>query len=104
YQRACGRLQSSALRELRTLTGLLEDGLLALLHASVARQEAAALELGAEVRIGLQQCARDAVPQRAGLRGHAAAVHRGDHVHARLVAHGLERLADRPLQRRAREE
>src|SRR6185436_17037438 len=42
--------------------------------------------------------------QRARLGGDAAAVHAGDDVHARLVADGLERLADRPLQRGAREE
>ena len=36
--------------------------------------------------------------------GHAAAVHAGDDVHARLVAHRLERLADVALQGRAREE
>ena len=41
--------------------------------------------------------------QRAGLGGDAAAVHLGDHVHARLVADGLERLADVALQRGARE-
>src|SRR5204862_7607250 len=38
-----------ALRELRALAGLLEAGLLALLHASVTREEAALLELGAQV-------------------------------------------------------
>src|SRR6185436_850322 len=42
--------------------------------------------------------------QRARLGGDAAAVHAGDDVHARVVADGLEGLADRPLQRRAREE
>src|SRR5262249_41710820 len=47
---------------------------------------------------------RDAVTQRAGLGGHAAAVHARHDVHAGLVAHGLQRLADGPLQRVAREE
>src|SRR4051794_29259086 len=93
-----------ALRELRALAGLLEAGLLALLHARVAREEAAPLELGAKVRVGLDERAGDAVPQCAGLRAHAAAVHRGDDVHARVVADRLERLADRALERGSREE
>src|SRR6185295_14774922 len=98
------RVRSLALRELRALAGLLEAGLLALLHARVAREEAAPLELGAEVRVRVDQRARDAVAQGAGLGADAAAVHRGDDVHARLVADRLERLADRALQRVAREE
>src|SRR5215207_7915732 len=93
-----------ALGELRALAGLLEAGLLALLHASVTREEAALLELGAQVRVGLQQRAGDPVAQRAGLRAHAAAVHACDDIHAVVVADGLERLADVPLQRRAGEE
>src|SRR5579875_2143229 len=93
-----------ALGELRALPGLLEAGLLALLHARVAREEPAALELAAEVRVGLQQRARDPVTEGAGLRGDATAVHPGDDVHPLLVADGLERLADDPLQRGTREE
>src|SRR5690242_8284283 len=93
-----------ALAELRTLARLLEAGLLALLDARVARQEAAALELAAQVRIGLEQGAADAVAQGVGLGRHAAALHPRDDVHARLVADGLERLADRALQGRPREE
>src|SRR5439155_5415299 len=81
-----------------------EAGLLALLHPRVAREEAAALELGPQVGIGLEQRPRDPVAQRAGLRGDAAAVHGGHDVHAGLVANGLQRLADRALQRVAREE
>src|SRR4051794_10080399 len=80
---ACGAL---ALRELRALTGLLETRLLALLHAGVACEEAVALELAAEVWIGLDERACDAVPQRRGLRRHAAAVDLRDHVHATGVA------------------
>src|SRR6478736_3082670 len=76
-----------ALAELRTLARLLQAGLLALLDARVAREEAA------QVGVGLQKGTADAVAQGARLRGHAAAVHAGDDVHARLVAHGLERLA-----------
>src|SRR4051794_38164054 len=93
-----------ALRELRPLAGLLEAGLLALLRACVTREEAAALELAAQVRIGLQQRTRDAVAQCAGLRRDTAAVQLRDHVHARLVADRLERLADVALQRGTREE
>src|SRR5215216_2261637 len=98
------RAKPLALGELRPLAGLLQPGLLALLHARVAREEAAALELGPQVRVGLDQRAGDAVAQRARLSGHAAAVHRGHDVHAVVVADGLERLADRALERRAREE
>src|SRR3954447_882156 len=86
------------LRELRPLAGLLEAGLLALLGPRVAGQEAAALELAAQVRVGHDQRARDPMPQRAGLGRDAAAVQPGMHVHARLVAHRLERLADVALQ------
>ena len=62
--------------------------------------------LSSERRSGAasMQRARDAVAQGAGLGAHAAAVHRGDDVHARLVADRLERLADRALQRGPREE
>src|SRR5947199_502602 len=92
------------LAELRPLARLLQAGLLALLDAGVARQEAAALELGAQVRVGFEQRPRDAVAQRAGLRADAAAVHARDDVHAVVVADRLQRLADRTLQGRAREE
>src|SRR4051812_20298928 len=98
------RPRALALGELRPLAGLLEAGLLALLDARVARQEAAALELAAQIRVGLEQRAADPVAQRAGLRGDAAALHAGDHVHAVRVADRLERLADVALERRAREE
>src|SRR3954471_19264440 len=93
-----------ALGELRALARLLEAGLLALLDASVARQEAAALELGAQGRVGLDQRAGDAVAERSRLGGHAAAVDPGHDVHAALVAGGLERAAGRALQAQAREE
>src|SRR4051794_10301625 len=58
---ACGAL---ALRELRALTGLLETRLLALLHAGVACEEPVALELTAQVRVGLHERAGDPVPER----------------------------------------
>src|SRR5687768_3278390 len=63
-----GSRRRLALRELRPLACLLQAGLLALLRTRVTREEAALLELAAEVRIGLQQRARDAVAQRACLR------------------------------------
>src|SRR4051794_6547267 len=65
-----------ALGELRPLAGLLEAGLLAFLGARVARQEPPALELGPQVGVRLQQGARDAMAQCAGLGRHPAAVHR----------------------------
>src|SRR5688500_15523063 len=97
------RAKRLPLGELRPLAGLLEAGLLALLLARVAREEAAALELAAQVGVGLDERAGDAVAQRAGLGGRAAAVQRGHDVHARLVAHGLQRLADVALQGGTRE-
>src|SRR5947209_3771294 len=84
----------SALGELRPLARLLQARLLALLGARVAREEAAALELAAQVGVGLQQRARDAVAQRSRLGRDPAAVQAGDDVHALLVADGLERLTD----------
>src|SRR5579872_2832016 len=92
-----------ALGELRALARLLQAGLLALLGARVAREKAPALQLAAEVRVGLEQRARDAVAQRPGLGRDAAAVQSRDDVHALVVANGLERLADVALQGEARE-
>src|SRR6185437_7937984 len=86
------------------LTRLLEPGLLALLDARIAGQEAATLEFAAQVRVGHDQRAGDPVAQGAGLGGHAATVHPGDDVHAGLVADGLERLTDYSLKGLAREE
>src|ERR1700722_7205708 len=96
-------MPESALGKLRLLAGLLQPGLLALLDARITRQEAAALELGTQVRVGLQQRARNAVAQRSGLSGDTAAVDPRDHIHPRLVADGLERVADHPAQRLTRE-
>src|SRR3954468_4329147 len=92
-----------ALRELRALTGLLETRLLALLHACVAREEAVALELAAEVRIGLDERAGDAVTERDPRRGRPAAVDLRPHVHARIVARRLEWQPGVLLERDARE-
>ncbi len=56
-----------ALRELRPLARLLEARLLALLHPCVACEEAAALELSAQVGIRLDERTRYPVPEGAGL-------------------------------------
>src|SRR5207248_6504027 len=92
-----------ALRELRPLARLLETGLAALLLARVAREEAAALQLQAQRRLRLHQRAGDAMTQRTGLGGDAAAVDARDYVHALVVAGRLERLARLALQPYARE-
>src|SRR5208283_5258125 len=94
----------SALRELGPLAGLLETGLLALLDARIARQEAASLQLPAEMRVGDDQRTGDPVSQRAGLGGDTTAVHPRDHVHPALIGDRLERLADDALQCLAGEE
>src|SRR4051794_715676 len=98
------RLNELALGELRPLAGLLQAGLLALLDTRVAGQEAAALELATQVGVSVDERARDAVAQGAGLGADAAAVQAGHDVHLLVVADGLERLADLALQRVAREE
>src|SRR6185312_926637 len=92
-----------ALGELRALARLLQPGLLALLGARVTGQEAAPLELAAKVRVGLEQRAGDAVAKRAGLGGDAAPVQARDDIHAVLVAHRLQGLADVALKGRAGE-
>src|SRR5579862_2359570 len=101
---ATSRGATLALGELRPLARLLQAGLLALLGARIAREKTASLELAAEVGVSLEQGPRDAVAQRAGLGRDAAPVQARGDVHLRLVADRLERLADRPLERLAREE
>src|SRR4051812_27270239 len=82
---------ASALAVLRSLAGLLEAGLLALLDAGVARQEAGLLERGAVgLEVDLVERAGHAEAQRAGLAGRAAAVDAGDHVEAALEVGDLE--------------
>src|SRR5439155_19782916 len=81
-----------ALRELRPLAGLLEACLLALLLTRVAREVAAALQLGAQRGLGLDQRTSDAVPERTRLGGDTATVDARDDVHAREVAGRIERL------------
>src|SRR5665647_314054 len=92
------------LRELRSLTGLLESGLLALLDASVAVEEAGLLEDGAVVLfVDLVQRTRDAEAQRAGLAGGAAAGDACDDVVAAQEVKDLERVVDQLLVQLVRE-
>src|SRR5579859_2856411 len=74
-----------ALRVLRSLAGPLQAGLLALLLARVAGEEAGLLEDRAELRVALQQRPGQAVGDRAGLAGLAAA----DDLDAGVVALGV---------------
>src|SRR4051794_36523172 len=92
-----------ALRELRPLAGLLEACLLALRLARIASQVAAALQLGTQRRLSLDQRTRDAVAQSRGLRRYPATVNTGDDVHAGEVAGRVERLLRLGLQAVARE-
>src|SRR5437773_711560 len=63
-----------ALTELRRLARFVQARLLALDDTSVARQEAGPLERDPQLRIGLDERARDAVTDRACLSARAAAV------------------------------
>ena len=68
------RAKGLALGELRRFAGLVEAGLLALDLARVAREEALALERDAQLGIGLDERAGDAVPDGAGLARRAASL------------------------------
>src|SRR4051812_24203046 len=87
----------SALAELRALAGLLEAGLAALLDPGVAGEEAAALEVAAQLGVDLGQRPGDAVADRAGLAADAAAVDADADVDVALVTGDRERLADHRL-------
>src|ERR1035438_1913359 len=76
-----------ALAELESCASALLTVLLALLHARVAGQQAFGLEHLAQFRVELNQRACNAELDRIGLRSHAAALHRGDHVEARGQFH-----------------
>src|SRR5206468_7759059 len=76
---------------------LLQARLLPLDLARVAGQETGLLEVDAQRFVRLQQRPRDAVAQRAGLAGDAAAVDPCPHVEAGLrAAHLQRRGCDRP--------
>src|SRR4051812_19611812 len=79
------RAKRLALGELRLAPGLLEAGLLALDLAGIAGQEAGALEVAAQRRVGLAERAGDAVAQGAGLAGDTAAVQVDQHVEVLLL-------------------
>src|SRR5215208_4247137 len=87
----------SALRELRALACLLESRLAPLLRAGVSRQEAAPLEVAAELGIDLGERPGDSVANRSSLAGDAAAVDADADVHLALVSGGQERLANEGL-------
>src|SRR5215207_9358545 len=77
--------RGSALAVLRSLTGLLETSLLALLDARVARQESGLLERRAVgFLVDLVERTGDAEAQRAGLTRHAATGDASDDVEAVL--------------------
>src|SRR5665648_1024078 len=80
----------SALAELRLLAGFVEAGLLALDLAVVAGEEAGALELRAQVLVGLAERLGDAVAHGPGLRRDAAAVHVDLDVELAVGVRGLE--------------
>src|SRR5674476_161186 len=79
-----------AFAELRLLARLVEAGLLALDLAVVAGEEAGALELRAQVLVGLAERLGDAVAHGPGLRRDAAAVHVDLDVELAAGVRGLE--------------
>jgi hypothetical protein len=99
----CDLHAEPTLRELEPRARAALTVLLALLLARVAGQEAALLERGAIRGVEQLERARDAVAQRIGLAGDAAAVQRRGDVVAPDAVHGLERLVDDHARRLARE-
>ena len=79
-----------ALRELRTLTSLLQAVLLALNHTGVAREVASLLQV-CTVVASLEESASDAVAQSASLAGNAAAIAASDYVEVTLSVGNNER-------------
>src|SRR5205085_279323 len=91
------------LRVLRTLAGLVAAVLLAFDDARVARKEACTLERRPKLRLRIDERTADAVANRAGLRGDAAAVDGDANVVSRRPADQLERLRDDHAKRRPRQ-
>src|SRR5688572_1556385 len=90
-----GRPPGSALRVLRCLPRPLQSVLLALLHPRIAGQEPRlAKRQAVAVGIDLEQRAGNAVPDGAGLTGHAAALDLDHHVEPTLGPGHPERHAD----------
>ena len=100
---ALGNAWRSALQNCGRLRAFLSPALRRSLIARVAGQEAAALQLAAELGVDLGQGARDAVADRTGLAGDAAAVDADLDVERAVVAGRDERLAGHGLEVRARE-
>src|SRR5262249_18637151 len=94
----------SALAELRPLPRLLEARLPALLDARVAGEEAAPLELAAQLGVDLGQRPRDAVADGARLAADAAPVDPDPDVDASLIAGRGQGLARHRLVQRTGEE
>src|SRR5947209_3001836 len=84
----------SALAELLPAAGAVEADLLALDLAGVARDEAGAAEVALQGHVVVDQGARDAVADRAGLAGLAATVHVDLDVEGGVVGGEHQRLAD----------
>src|SRR4051812_22015983 len=99
----CDCSRALALRELRRLARLVQAGLLALDLTGVAREEALALERDAQLGIRLDECARDAVADCAGLAGQPTAVHPDAQVVLTLDPGDLQRRRDDRAPDRARE-
>src|SRR3954454_724259 len=87
-----------ALAELETGAGALLAVLLAFLLARIARQDPGRLEAVAQLAVELEQSARDAVPDRAGLARATAARHRDVDVEPLHRLRQLQRLLDDHLQ------
>src|SRR3954468_13944704 len=94
----------SALGELRALTGLLQAGLAPLLDPGVAGEEAAALEVAAQLGVDLGQGPGDTVADRPALAADAAAVDADADIDVALVAGDDEWLLDDRLVQGPREE
>src|SRR6266498_3912073 len=80
-----------ALRELRRLARLVQAGLLALDDPGVPREEAGSLERDAELRVGFDEGAGDAVANGACLAARPASVDADAEVERALDADHLER-------------
>src|SRR5688572_21334038 len=93
----------SALAELEASARGLLTVLLALLLAGVTGDVTSGLQLGSQLRVEFHQRARDAVPDRASLRGDSAATHRRVDVVLIEQRDLFERLADHHACGRTRE-
>src|ERR687887_792590 len=94
---------SLALRKLGRLAGLVEAGLLPLDDPCVSRQEAGSLERLAEIRIGFDQRAGDAVADCSGLPARPAAVDADADVKGALDSGDLQRRERELTVRQPRE-